>query len=92
MRTLEIENIRIECECWQSRQNWGHKATLYIDGIKTGPTKRATYYNRTWERYTYDSIAEILIESTRDLTDDQKKEFAEKYDLFFDTRKYREQK
>jgi hypothetical protein len=92
MRRLEIEGARIDCEFWESRQNWGHKATLYIDGVKTGPTKYTTYYNRTWERFTYDTIAEMLIEKTKDLTADQKKAFIEKYDLFHDSRKTAEQK
>lgn len=34
---------------------WGHRATLYKDGVQVA---RCTYkyYNRTWERYTYESV------------------------------------
>ncbi len=93
MRRLEIEGVRIDCECWESRQNWGHKATLYIlhvtGGVKTGPTKRVTYYNRTWEYKTFDTVAETLLEATKDLTDDQKIELTEKYGLFRDSSTYK---
>lgn len=36
-------------------RTWGHRATMYKDGEQVA---RCTYkyYNRTWERYTYESV------------------------------------
>lgn len=40
---------------------WGHRATLYKDGVQM---TRCTYkyYNRTWERYTYESVIRGVVE------------------------------
>ena len=83
MRVFEIEGakIRIDCDYWESRLNWGHKAPLFVHGVKTGPTKYTTYYNRTWERWTFESVLSRLLDRTKDLTDGQKKQFVEKYSI-----------
>lgn len=47
---------------WQRRATtWGHRATLYKDGVQVA---RCTYkyYNRTWERYTYESVIRGVVE------------------------------
>lgn len=47
-----VEGLRSE---YGYGTTWGHRATLYKDGVQVA---RCTYkyYNRTWERYTYESV------------------------------------
>lgn len=54
---------RISVTCWtyETRYSWGHKADLYLDGREVAHDK-ITYYSRTWEAYTYQSILQSIIE------------------------------
>ena len=56
------DSVSIDCETYETRYSWGHKAYLIINGSQEG-YKKATYYNRTWESYTYQSVLFSLIES-----------------------------
>lgn len=55
------ECITIDCETYETRYSWGHKAYLLIDGQQEAYTKYV-YYNRTWESYTYQSILGGIVE------------------------------
>ena len=49
------------CESWTDRTSWGHEVTLYKnDTFKVGRAK-IRYYNRTWERYLYQSAIKSVI-------------------------------
>ena len=41
-------------ESWGTRRSWGHKSYLYKNGQLISEAK-ATYINRTWEAYQYQS-------------------------------------
>ena len=42
---------------YETRNSWGHKASLaYVGNVFPDFEKRITYYNRTWERFTYESM------------------------------------
>ena len=64
MRTFEInENITVSCEYYETRNNWGHKAWLFRDGLEIAKAK-ITYYNRTWEKYQYQSVLVKVLEKS----------------------------
>lgn len=43
------------CETWGRSNAWGHKCTLFLNGNEYG-NDSCRYYNRAWERYTYQSV------------------------------------
>lgn len=64
MKTFEItDNIKIEAEYYETRYSWGHKAWIYLNGREVG-YKKITYYNRTWERFEFESILYSVIEKS----------------------------
>ena len=73
MTTFQLtKNIRIEAEGYSTRYSWGHKAYLYINEQEAG-YKKITYYNRTWESYTYETILWSIVEDSKRFTNRQKK-------------------
>lgn len=52
----EIENNEYVFvnEYWSTSRAWGHKTRLFKNGSEIAENK-VRYYNRTWERYTYQS-------------------------------------
>ena len=67
-----MEIKRIECkngrvynivnETWETSRAWGHKSTLIAPWGEV-ESHKVRYYNRTWERYTYESCMSGLIET-----------------------------
>ena len=57
-------NKRIDAVCNSERTRYGfrHLATLHIDGQEIAKAKRC-YYNRTWERYKFESVLKLLAEN-----------------------------
>ena len=47
-------------EYWETSRAWGHKSTLVAPWGDMG-SRKVTYQNRTWERYTYESCMSGLI-------------------------------
>lgn len=59
----EINGVKFTfvCESWRTKNSWGHNVTLYKnDTFKVGRAK-IRYYNRTWERYLYQSAIKSVI-------------------------------
>lgn len=55
--TLTGEDVMIHCETYEHQTGWGHRATIcYIGNNYLQFTKRQTYYNRTWECFTYETV------------------------------------
>ena len=55
-KTLSDE-LYIICETYEYSRGWGHRARIYYYNNKHYSfEKRITYYNRTWERFTYESM------------------------------------
>lgn len=59
----EINGVKFTfvCESWHDRRSWGHKVTLYKNHTVVIGTAKIRYYNRTWERYQYQSIIKSVI-------------------------------
>ena len=49
-------------EYWETSNSWGHKSTLIAPWGEV-ESHKVRYYNRTWERYTYESCMSGLIET-----------------------------
>ena len=47
-------------EYWETSRAWGHKSTLVAPWGEV-ESRKVTYQNRTWERYTYESCMSGLI-------------------------------
>ena len=47
-------------EYWENSSAWGHKSTLIAPWGEV-ESHKVRYYNRTWERYTYESCMSGLI-------------------------------
>lgn len=59
----EIDGIKFTfvCDSWNARNSWGLEVTLYKnDSFKVGFVK-IRYYNRTWERYQFQSAIKSVI-------------------------------
>lgn len=68
-------------EYWETSRAWGHKSTLVAPWGEV-ESRKVRYYNRTWERYTYESCMSGLIETI--LEDNLKSyitEYKEKNDI-----------
>ena len=50
---------------WRNSKSWGHETNLFINGVET-LKNRATYINRTWEAYQYQSSMKNSIHRVRD--------------------------
>lgn len=59
----EINGVKftLVCESWENRNGWGHKVTLYRNDSVVVGTYKVRYYNRTWERYQYQSAIKGVI-------------------------------
>ena len=67
---MEIKKIKCKSgneynivnEYWETSRAWGHKSTLIAPWGEV-ESRKVTYINRTWERYTYESCMSGLIET-----------------------------
>jgi hypothetical protein len=66
------DKISIICVSESTRSGFRHVASLLLNGSSCDSTK-ICYYNRTWERYEFESVLSRLIEKTKMLSDDEKK-------------------
>lgn len=46
---------------YETRNSWGHKATLIHNGTHELNRYKITYYNRTWETYQYQSVIQSVL-------------------------------
>lgn len=60
------DKLAIGAEVYETRYSWGHKANLYR--VRTPEQSdewiigdKITYYNRTWERYQFESILHSIV-------------------------------
>lgn len=61
MRLFKItDKIEVVCESERTRYGFRHLSTLMINGIEREKDK-ACYYNRTWERYEFQSVLSGVI-------------------------------
>jgi hypothetical protein len=72
-KTFKLDrNVTIECNSYVTRYSWGHEAELYINGHMES-CKKITYYNRTWESYTYQTILRNIVEGVSNKLIDKKR-------------------
>ena len=55
MQIFEYKNFRIVGATYETSKSWGHTAIL-LKGDQELSRSKIRYYNRTWERYTYQSV------------------------------------
>lgn len=78
MKVFRLNNTySIVCERHSRRGGFKHVATLIRNGHEIDTTK-ACYLNRTWERYTYQTVLRDMINNTTELTDKEKRRFYKK--------------
>ena len=53
--------LSIVAHTYENSHNWGHKATLLHNGTHELNTYKITYYNRTWEKYQYQSVIKSVL-------------------------------
>ena len=62
MRNFKItEKIEVVCQSESTRSGFRHLATLLINGVEQVDAK-CCYLNRTWERYTFQSVLSKVVE------------------------------
>ena len=75
MKVFKVNrNIAVVCQSENTRYGFRHLATLIYKGNERGKSK-CCYYNRTWERYTFESVLEKLAEENETLSIGQTKTF-----------------
>ena len=62
-------------ETWETSRAWGHKSTLVAPWGEV-ESHKVRYYNRTWERYTYESCMSGLINT---ILEDNLKSYITRY-------------
>lgn len=58
--TKRNNEVVINCEVYETRQSWGHRCKVYIDG-QYWDSYKIRYYNRTWERFEFESLLDKAI-------------------------------
>lgn len=73
MRIFKISRkIQVVCRWEKTRYGFRHLATVIYGGSELN-TAKACYYNRTWERYEYQTVLRGAIEKCTALTPREKK-------------------
>ena len=63
LKDLKGNDFIIECVVYEHSNGWGHRATIVFDGEDyINFSKRITYYNRTREKFKYESVLRKVIE------------------------------
>ena len=76
MKTFQVnKNIEVVCQWHKTRRAFKHTATLIYKGNER-ETVKICYLNRTWERYTFESVLEKLLENSKFLSKWDKRCFA----------------
>lgn len=65
MQVFNKGEFSIIAETYETRFSCGHKATLLHNGREIARAK-IRYYNRTWEKYTYQSVCFAVINTAID--------------------------
>lgn len=61
--TCTANNKTYTFKCWTENTRYGFRhLCLNMDELNKNYTSKATYYNRTWERFTYETVLENAIE------------------------------
>ena len=55
------DDVSIACESYSNSRAWGHRAMAIYKGREVERAS-ARYYNRTWERYQFESVMLGLVD------------------------------
>jgi hypothetical protein len=69
------DGVDIVCDWVNTRYGFRHDARLFVNGREYGTKSKACYYNRTWERFEFETVVLNLIQNTDYLTSEEKSEF-----------------
>lgn len=69
------DKVEIVCDSVGTRYGFRHDARLYVNGSEYGTKAKCCYYNRTWEKFEYETVIHLLIEKTDALTSEEKEKF-----------------
>lgn len=64
-KTINNNKWQLINESWETRNSWGHKTTILRNDYEY-LSHKVRYYNRTWERYTYETCMRGTVEELRD--------------------------
>lgn len=68
MRVFKLSRrLEVVCRWEKTRYGFRHLATVLLNGCELD-TNKACYYNRTWERYEYQTVLRGAIEKCKALT------------------------
>ena len=78
MKAITINGYTFQCKYNLTRSGFSHVCTLIKDGELLSEAK-SNYLNRTWERYTYQSVMreavwKLIIQKEKDFLNEYKKE------------------
>lgn len=65
-KNINGNNWQLVNEYWETSYAWGHKTTILRNNYDYGSHK-VRYYNRTWERYTYETCMNGAINEIKEL-------------------------
>lgn len=66
-QTFNYGNFKIYAHTYETQYNWGHVCAIVDNATyNTISSAKAVYYNRTWERYQYQSV---ILSAIRNLID-----------------------
>lgn len=86
----EINGVKftLVCESWHTHNSWGHKVSLYRNEFFFVGSAKIRYYNRTWERYQYQStIKSVIFNAIAEIKAAAKKVFLSMHDYKVMTKK-----
>lgn len=75
-------------EYWEKSRGWGHEATLLLNDVEIN-SARITYINRTWEKYTFRSVMQKVVNN---LLENMKEDFINGYKEMMDIKRLTKQK
>lgn len=67
--------IELVNESWETSRSWGHKTNVIVNGYDYG-THKVTYYNRTWESYTFQTC---MLGAVREIIENNITRYLENY-------------
>lgn len=70
---------------WETSNAWGHECHLLKNGSEMAKA-RARYYNRTWEKYTYQSV---MLEAVYNARKDHLDHYIEAYKANNDIKRFK---
>lgn len=74
-RIFKLNNTtKIVCDAVGTRCGFRHNARLFINGYEQDKAK-CCYYNRTWERFEFETVLLELLEKTDCLSTTEKEQF-----------------